>query len=430
MRRVLAIAKLNLLELFRDRGELVGVIILPLLLTWVFGTAFGSQGAERPLEIPIADQDGTAYSKAIVTIIADAPSYEMASATAEEARDAVRSGDAPVAVIIPKGFGAAIEASKTATVETVSDPSSDRAQAALEVVKGAAVRVSANVVSARAANETLSDPAGLEQYSSAAPQSSENSEEQVRHGLGRFRSAPLEPVEMTFAEAYRTADSFWEPVPPVELDAQFVQATAAREAEMEAPANTQYSVGFTVFFVFMVAMGSAGGVLEERELGTLRRLLAAPARRAEILGGKVLGVAAVAAFEAALLVGFGALVFGVKWGQDPLAVAVLLLALVVAATGLGIMLSALVRTRAQMSALSPVLSTALAMLGGCYWPIEVTSPTMQTVAKFTPTGWAMVGLKDVVARGMGLDAVVLPVAILFAFGVAAVGIGVARLRLE
>lgn len=113
-----------------------------------------------------------------------------------------------------------------------------------------------------------------------------------------------------------------------------------------------------------------------------------------------------------------------------LAIAVLLLGLVLSATGLGVMVSALVRTRSQMSALGPVLSTALAMLGGCYWPIEITSPVMQTVAKFTPTGWAMVGLKDVVARGMGIDAVLVPVAVLGAFSVVAIGVGASRLKLE
>jgi len=216
----------------------------------------------------------------------------------------------------------------------------------------------------------------------------------------------------------------------VRVDARFVSASAQRTSEMEAPANTQYSIGFTIFFVFMTALGSAGAVLEERELGTLRRLLAAPVRKAEILGGKVLGVAAVAAFEAAILVGFGTVVFGVPWGSDPVAVAVLLLALVLAATGLGVMVSALVRTRSQMSALTPVLSTALAMLGGCYWPIEITSPVMQQVARFTPTGWAMVGMKDVVARGMGLEAVAVPVAVLLGFSAVALAVGVTRLRLE
>jgi ABC-2 type transport system permease protein len=216
----------------------------------------------------------------------------------------------------------------------------------------------------------------------------------------------------------------------VGVESRVVLASAARANELEAPANTQYSLGFTVFFVTMVALGSAGGILEEREIGTLRRLLAAPLRRSQILTGKALGVALVATFEATLLVGFGALVFGVPWGTDPLPVALLLFSLVLASTGLGIMISALVRTRSQMSALTPIVSTALAMLGGCYWPIEIASPFMQQLARLTPTGWAMVGLKDVVARGLGLQAALLPSVVLLGIAGLTLAIGIPRLRLE
>lgn len=403
MRRMLAIARLNLLELFRDRGELVGVIVLPLMLTWVFGTAFGSQGVERALEVPVADLDGSRYSRQIVELLDATPGFDAAPFAEDEARTLVADGDAPVALVIPEGFGSAVESGEKATLETVRSPGSQNGQAAVEVVEGAASRVAANAEAARAVMPLLAES------SPAAP-------------------APAE--QPAFGELYDLADGYWEPEPPVGVSAERVAASRERAAELEAPSNTQYSLGFTVFFVFMTALGSAGGVLEDRELGTLRRILAAPARRFEVLGGKVLGVAAVSAFEAAILVGLGALVFRVPWGADPLAVGLVLLSLVLAATGLGVMVSALVRTRGQMSALGPVLSTALAMLGGCYWPLEITTPFMQQLARFTPTGWAMIGLKDVVARGGGFEAALLPSGILLAFAAVAIGVGVTRLRLE
>ncbi len=180
----------------------------------------------------------------------------------------------------------------------------------------------------------------------------------------------------------------------------------------------------------MVSLGGAGGILEERELGTLRRLLATPATRGEIVLGKVSGVALIGAFEATVLVGFGALVFGVPWGSAPLAVVILLGSLVLASTGLGVMLSVLVRTRSQLSSITPIVSTALAMLGGCYWPLEITSPFMQKVALATPTGWAMIGLKNTVARGLGVEAVLVPALVLLSMAALFFAIGLSRLRLE
>ncbi len=396
MKRVIAIARLNLLELFRDRTELVSVIVLPLMLTWVFGAAFGSAGVERAVEIPVADLDDSTYSRQLVELIDGAKAFDVKHVSRAEARQLVRDGDAPASVTIAKGFGARLEQGQPAVVAVRKYPSSQNAEAVAQIVDGAAARISANASAARVVREQLASDG-------RAPE---------------------------FAATYRVADRFWEPDPPVGVEAAVVRASQTRSEEMEAPANTQYSLGFTVFFVFMTALGSASGVLEDRELGTLRRILAAPARRAEILGGKVVGVAFVASFEAVMLVVFGAVIFGVPWGKHPAAVALLLFSLVLAATGLGVMVSALVRTRSQMSAVTPVLATALAMLGGCYWPVEITSPAMQVVAKFTPTGWAMAGLKDAVARGMGVVEVLVPVALLLIFAVVTIAVGVTRLRLE
>jgi ABC-2 type transport system permease protein len=318
------------------------------------------------------------------------------------AREAVRSGSAPVAVIIPVGFGRGVEHGTTATVTTLRDPSSTQAQAIVEVVQGAAARIATNAKAAHVTGDALTAGAGGT-YPTDAPD---------------FRSL------------YAQAETFWKPRPPVGTDVTVVRANATHTAELSAPASTQYSLGFTVFFVLTVAFSGAGGLLEERELGTLRRLLATPSSRAEIVGGKVFGVASMAAFEAAILVGFGSLVFHVPWGSAPFAVAAVLGSLVLASTGIGIMVSVLVRTRSQLSAVSPVITTAMAMLGGCYWPIEITPPAMQKVALVTPTGWAMVALKDTVARGMGFEAVLLPCAVLLGMAAISFAVGLSRLRLE
>ncbi len=394
MKRILAIAGLNLMQLFRDRGELLSYIVLPLVLTWVFGTAFSSSGgAGSVLRVPVADSDGSVYSKVVVSAVDEQEPSDTYSVSEASARALVRSGTAPVAILIPEGFGKRVEDDETARIYVLRDPASSSAQMVTQVVEGAATRIAANAEAVRIAARAM-------------------------HGAE------------TFARLFDYADGLWEPEPPVGIESRVVSASLTRANELNAPANTQYSLGFTVFFVMMVAIGSAGGVIEEREIGTLRRLLAAPVTRAQILVGKTLGVAFVAGFEAAMLVVFGVFVFGVQWGSAPLAVALLLVSLVLASTGIGIMISALVRTRSQMGAIAPVLSTALAMLGGCYWPLDITSPLMQQVGRLTPTGWAMIGLKDVVARGMGLEAALLPSAILVGIAAVTLAIGVTRLRLE
>ncbi len=401
MKRVAAMAGLNLTQLFRDRSELVGVIALPLLLTWVFGTAFGSGSAQR-LVVPVADMDRSVYAAAIVSAIDEPEGFEIERVPPAEAYRRVREGEAAIAVVIPRGFAEDVEHNRGAEVETLRDPGSSEAQAVVEVVTGAANRIAADAKAARVTAEVLMRGNGGV-YPSNAPD---------------------------FRELYAEADRFWAPDPPVGIVTRTMTASATRASELKASANTQYSIGFTVFFVLMVALSGAGGIMEERELGTLRRLLATPSTRGEILGGKVLGVATISSFEAAMLVGFGALLFGVPWGNSPPAVVLTLGALVLASTGLGVMLSTLTRTRDQLGALVPVVSTAMAMIGGCYWPVEITPPFMQTLAKLTPTGWAMVALKNTVSRGMGVESVLLPVGVLLVMAAAFFVVGLSRLRLE
>ncbi len=403
MSRVLAMVRLNFTQMFRDRGELVSIIVLPLLLTWVFGMAFGASGSSaRVTDIPVSDADGSVYSRFVIKTLDDTAAYRAVAVSQAEARRRVRAGDAPVAVIIGKGFGEDVEHARTARIETLRDPGAAEARAIVEIVEGAGARVATNAQAAHTAAAALA--------------------------LGTGGAYPANAPD--FRMLYAKADSLWHPAPPVGVTSEFVRVSKTHGAELSAPANTQYSLGFTVFFVTMVALGGAGGILEERELGTLRRLLATPASRAEIVGGKVAAVASTASFEAFMLVGFGVVVFGVNWGNAPLAVILVLGSLVLATTGLGVMLSVLVRTRNQLSALVPVLSTAMAMLGGCYWPLEITSPAMQKIALLTPTGWAMLGLKDTVARGLGVEAVLLPTAVLLTMAAVFFAIGLSRLRLE
>jgi ABC-2 type transport system permease protein len=400
MRRIFAIAGLNLMQLFRDRSELVAVIGLPLLLTWVFGSAFGSGSAAKTV-VPIASLDNGVYSQTIIAAVDEPSAIVVARVTPAEAYRRVRAGEAPLAVIIPRGFGEAVEQNTGAKIETVRDPSSSEGQAVVELVQGAANRIAADAKAVRVTTAVLANGNG----------------------------GVYPPNAPDFRELYAEADRFWDP-PPVGIEALVVKASATHASEMKASANTQYSLGFTVFFVLMVALSGAGGIIEERELGTLRRLLATPSSRGQIILGKVGGVLGVASFEAAILVGFGALIFHVPWGNAPLAVVMVLGSLILCCTGLGIMLSALMRTRSQLSAITPVLSTAMAMIGGCYWPLEITPPFMQKLAMLTPSGWAMLGLKISVARGMGVAAVLLPCAVLLSMAAVYFVIGLTRLRLE
>ncbi|MDZ4178834.1 MAG: ABC transporter permease [Coriobacteriia bacterium] len=399
MNKILAMLRVSVLQIVRDRGELFSMLFLPLLLTYVFGVAFGSGGADRPVLVAWLEGDSSTYAVQVRELVDSEDALEVSEVSRDEAERMLADGESSIIVQVPDGFGADIESGRPASVLVEQEPGSTRGQAALEVVQGAVARVNANVQAARIAAD-----------------------------VGAPEGVP--GTEDDFSDAYAIADSLWEPEPPIGVTGAVVTESDVRGDNVLAASNVQYSAGFTIMFVLFMAFGSAGGILEEREQGTLRRLVITPSTRAELLAGKITGVIGTSAIEAFILVGFGALVFSVPWGRDPLALIVVLGAYVLAAAGLAVLVTAVVRTRGQLSAIGPVAATGLSMLGGCYWPIEVTPPFMQTIAKFTPTGWAMSGLLDVVARGQGLEAALLPAGMLLGMAGIFFAGGLAFLKIE
>jgi ABC-2 type transport system permease protein len=94
------------------------------------------------------------------------------------------------------------------------------------------------------------------------------------------------------------------------------------------------------------------------------------------------------------------------------------------------MLGTFVKTEGQASGLSIMLGMVMALLGGCWYPIELFPAAMQNIVKVLPTTWAMQGMLDILLRGQGVTGI-LPVAgVLLGFAAVFFSIGVLRFKYE
>jgi ABC-2 type transport system permease protein len=89
-----------------------------------------------------------------------------------------------------------------------------------------------------------------------------------------------------------------------------------------------------------------------------------------------------------------------------------------------------VKTENQAGGLSIMLGMSMALLGGCWYPLELFPDAARTFALALPTRWAMQGLTDIVMRGQGLESVWQEASVLLGFAAAFFVVGVARFRYE
>jgi len=190
------------------------------------------------------------------------------------------------------------------------------------------------------------------------------------------------------------------------------------------------SAGQLITWVFIPLLSISALFAYERQSGTLRRILITPTRKATYLSGTIAGEVATALVQMLLLIGFGILVMKLNWGHAPLALAVILIASALAAAALGTTLGTLVKTEGQASGLSIMLGMAMALLGGCWYPIELFPQFVRNMVKIFPTTWAMQGMLDIVLRARSLGAILPTAGVLLAFAFVFFIIGIWRFKYE
>jgi ABC-2 type transport system permease protein len=100
------------------------------------------------------------------------------------------------------------------------------------------------------------------------------------------------------------------------------------------------------------------------------------------------------------------------------------------ASAFGSLTAAMTRTPAQLTAFSLLAVNLASALGGLWWPIDVTPPWMQVVARALPTFWGMDALQNVMLRGADLISVLPHTLILIGFAALFMVIGSRVFRYE
>ena len=135
------------------------------------------------------------------------------------------------------------------------------------------------------------------------------------------------------------------------------------------------------------------GLIEERRIGTLDRLLAAPIGHRSIIGGKAIGSFVLGIVSMAILVVATTLLLEADWGH-PLGVALLVVAAVFSAMGILAIVAATAKTPDQAGNFQAIISLVLAFMGGTFFSVAQAGGLMATLSLLTPHAWFLRGLGD------------------------------------
>ncbi|MCE2489397.1 MAG: ABC transporter permease [Anaerolineae bacterium] len=211
------------------------------------------------------------------------------------------------------------------------------------------------------------------------------------------------------------------------------QAGPADEHDLRQSTRVLAFVGMAqaTFFALFAAQFGVLGVIEERQAGTLQRILTTATTRSAFLAGKLLGTWVTALFQLLLLLValslFASLIEGrlfFLWSASLPALFAILLPLSLAVAGLGVVLVAFVQRSEQIGAIGALVNIVLAMLGGAYG-FTVPEPwSWLSLVHWGVDGMARLGNGD---TDVGLNALVLSLQGLALFGI---GLWFFRRRVE
>ncbi|MFT7679929.1 MAG: ABC-2 type transport system permease protein [Planctomycetota bacterium] len=398
---------------FRDKVAVMLTVLLPVLLATVMGSAMSSMmgggggggGALPKVRLLIQDDDHSEASAKLIEALQGGDGLRIT--LMEEARGAVRNGDAPAALVIPEGFGAELLSGSIPETRLLQDQASYISQ---QVISGNLMFALAQV------NLELGGPALMRSVV----------------GMLGVPDAGLKRAEQLMESTWGSFDQLFSSMPADADSAQNPEAggglggfdflgegpgllgvvaedvvSAGAEADDGPPPSAGSSHAFAAMAVMMLMfnlVAAGGGLLDEEASGALLRLRLSPAGGLALLFAKYGFMVVVGSFQLLSLFLFGWIAFDVPVGQHLVPLVVTSLALCLAVGAMGMVFATACRTRKQLEGISTVIILLMSAVGGAWFPREVTPDWFQFLGNFTVTAWAMDAYHGALWYGKGLFA--------------------------
>lgn len=390
--KIWTIAWKELYTTFTDRNLILIMIVTPLALATIIGLAFSNflnASSDVPVsDIPMAivnldqgsDANGAAVnngarivdiflpevhrSNDVIDMLTNAEQLDDAAT----AREGVDTGRYAAAIIIPADFSQKLTYSQTHSIEPVS----------VEVYASPAATISASII--RSITESIVSQIAT---GNIAVEATIQTIIETNPVAALRLATAGDTLQEDFTPAFTAGSN------PISIQ----QQTVTGEAVTFNPLVT-FGSAQAVFFMLFTAMGGAASLLEEQRDWTLQRLIVSPTPRIVILLGKLIGTFITCVVQVTILIIaltlVGSIIAGKLefiWGSNLLLLALMILAVALAASGLGALVASLVRTPEQGNVIGGVISMAMAVFGGAFFGTNIFPSSLQWVTQLSLVYW-------------------------------------------
>src|SRR5262245_24155215 len=356
MRRILFLARAELLHVVRDRATLAQVLIVPIIQLLILSNAATFQILDTPTYV--VDLDRTTASRGLVTRFAASGHFQVTgqSESLDLANESLLRGEVTMVLTIPHQFERSLVRDGGAPVEL-----------SVNAEKGSAANIvqsyAASIISAYAVELT-----------------------------GSAKAMPMRGV------------------PRIDLRTRYWYNATLNYKHYMVP-------GILVALVTLIGtLLTAQNIAREKELGTLEQLNVTPITRGQFIAAKLLPFWVLGLLDLAIGLIVGRIVFGVPMRGSILLLFTSAALYLVVALAIGLFISTLVETQQQAMFVTFFVMNVYLLMSGLFTPIDSMAPWVQVVSQLNPVRHFVTIARAILIKGAGLAEIARPLIILAAYG--------------
>jgi len=386
------ICRKDLKLFFSDKRSVLLGFLLPIVLITLFALAFGGGGGGyNTVTLPVADIDST---EATINVIADLDSVkglDMEPMALEEAKELVMKGKRVGVLVFYTGFKDSLDAGKSLPMELLYD---EAREMEIGILQGALIStlmesVGTSGISSHVKGFITDKYPGLDQ---------------------KVLDTIMKDVEGGFDSGDGSEASGFGGGTELKM------TSLVGDSKDNSLGLIQAVAGVAIMMLLFSVSSLGASLLEEKESGTLKKLLYSPINPSSLLYGKMLAGLVVSNVQLIIMFLFAWLVFGLNIGIDIPSLIIMILATAFACSSFGMFLASIARTRQQVQGLSTIIILVMSAIGGSMIPLFIMPEIMQKVAMVSVNYWAIQGFYDIFWRELPITDVLEKVGVLMCFG--------------